>query len=1181
MNATRVTTVSGGTVVSLSANVGAVDPSVSRRSFQMGIYAANGTVPGALVASSATGTLVANSWNTVPMSATLAPNTSYYLVFNTNGTSATVNNLRYTNGGSSGWRTAGQTFGTWPSSFGAMSSQSVTFSMYATFAGDVTPPTVALTSPSAGDVGGVVALAATATDDSAVASVQFKVDGENVGAPDTQAPYTASWDTTELLDGTRRITAIATDAVGLTTTSAAVEARTTNPAALRILGPESGSTVNGTSVTVRYRKVGGWTAGDGKHVHLSLDGGDTKMDFDADGDQSWTFVGVPSGQHTVTVVVADGSHVEIPGSGGSVSFSSTAPDTAPPTVTMTSPATGATVGGSVQVAAQAQDDTGVAGVQFLLDGNPLGSEDTTSPYAVTWDSTTATNGSHTLTARARDAVNATTSAPVSVSVSNADPRASVGEWGPLTSWPIVAVHATLLKTGEVLMWDAWELPTAQAKLWNPTTNVFTDVPVGAGLFCAGQATDANGNLVVMGGHDGGQVGIKNVYSFDPDTRSWTRKPDMQYARWYPSVTQLPDGRMLTLSGMKTPYVFANTPEIFDPATNQVTTVPITTPEMHEEQYPQTAVLPNGEVLAISAEHGSVMTFDPATNEWANLGTTQVPFGAWTSFAPGKFLVTGGSATLDSYDPSNPVPSVKQAKILDMTSGSPVWSHVPDMATGRSFHNVTMLPTGDALVLGGSTTVNDFSATGTLTAEQWSPTTNTWRQLASPSRPRMYHSISMLMPDGRVLSAGGGRLAPAPDQLNMQMYSPGYLFKGARPTITSLPGQVTIGSTMDLVTPQAADIAKISLVSLGSITHTADWNQRFVDLPFTRSGDTLTVQAPASANIAPANYYMVFAVDSAGVPSMAKIVQLRTSAPVGDSTPPTVSLTAPAAGASVSGATTLAASASDNIGVSGVRFEVDGAPVGTEDGTAPYSISWSSTSAANGTHTVRAVARDAAGNSTSSAPVSVTVNNTAPTNGLVAAWSFNEASGSTVGDGSGNGNDGTLVGPVRTTAGKYGRALTFDGVNDYVTIPDAPRLDLGKAMTLEAWVRPSASSSWRTVLLKETPGALAYSLYSASGTNRPSAWLDGTSSVGSTALTLNTWSHLSATYDGARLKVYVNGVLRADRATTVNVPVSAEPLKIGGNAVWGEYFAGQIDEIRIYARALTAAEITADMNAPQP
>jgi hypothetical protein len=1177
---TRVTTSEGGKLQSLSANVGAVDASVARRSFQMGVYAANGSVPGALVASSATGTLVANSWNTVPISATLAPSTSYYLAYNTNGSSASVNNLRYVNGGSSGWRTGGQAFGTWPATFGAMSSQSATFSMHATFASDVTPPTVSLTSPTPGDVGGVVTLGATAADESGIASIQFKIDGDNLGAPDTQAPYTATWDTTGLLDGNRRLTAVATDTAGLSTTSAPVDVRTANPAAVRLLSPEPGSIVDGTSVAVRYRKVGAWLPGDGKHVHLTLDGGDTKMDFDADGDQSWTFTSVAAGQHTVVAVVADGSHVELGGSGGSVSFSSTAPDTVAPTVAVTSPAPDATVSGSVQVAAQAEDDNAVVGVQFLLDGNPLGSEDTTAPYAVPWDSTTVANGSHVLTARARDAVNATTSAAVTVAVSNSDPRASVGEWGPLTNWPLVAVHATLLKTGEVLMWDAWEIPTARAKLWNPTTNVFTDVPVGAGLFCAGQATDANGNLVVMGGHDGGQVGTKDVYSFDPDTRAWTRKPDMQYARWYPSVTQLPDGRMLTLSGMKTPYVFANTPEIFNPATNQVTTVPITTPEMHEEQYPQTAVLPNGEVLAISAEHGSVMTLDPATNTWTDRGTTQVPFGAWTSYAPGKFLVTGGSATLDSYDPSNPKPSLKQAKTLDMTSGTPVWRNVPDMATGRSFHNVTMLPTGDAMVLGGSTTVNDFSATGTLTAEQWSPSTNTWRQLASPSRPRMYHSISMLMPDGRILSAGGGRLAPAPDQLNMQMYSPGYLFKGPRPTITSLPGQATIGSTMDLVTPQAADIAKVSLVSLGSITHTADWNQRFVDLPFTRNGDTLTVQAPASANIAPANYYMVFAVDSSGVPSTAKIVQLRTSVPAGDATPPTVSLTAPTGGMAVSGATTLSADASDNVGVAGVQFEVDGAPVGAEDGTAPYSISWSSTSVANGTHTIRALARDAAGNSTSSAAVSVTVNNTAPTNGLVAAWSFNEASGSTVVDGSGNGNDGTLGGPVRTTAGKYGRALTFDGVNDSVTIPDAPRLDLGKAMTLEAWVRPSASSGWRTVLLKEAPGELAYSLYSASGTNRPSAWLDGTSSIGSTALALNTWSHLSATYDGARLKVYVNGVLRADRATTVNVPVTADPLKIGGNAVWGEYFAGQIDEVRIYSRALTATEITGDMNAPQ-
>lgn len=908
MNATRVTTTEGGKVVSMSANVGAVDASVARRSFQMAIYAANGSVPGALVASSSTGTLVANSWNTVPITATLAPNTSYYLAYNTNGSGANVNNLRYANGGSSGWRTSGQAYGTWPATFGAFSSQSATFSMYATLASDVTPPTVELTAPTPGDVSGVVTIAAAASDDNAVASVQFRVDGDNLGAPDTQAPYTTTWDTRGLLDGPRRLTAVATDTAGLTTTSAAVDVRATNPAAVRITAPDPGSTVNGTSVTVRYRKVGDWLPGDGKHVHLRLDDGDTKMDFDADGDQSWTFVGVPGGQHTVVAVVADGSHTEQPGSGGSVSFTSTAPDVVPPTVSVTAPSAGATVSGTVQVTAQADDDNGVAGVQFLLDGSPLGGEDTSAPYSVPWDTTTAVNGAHTLTARARDAVNTTTSAAVSVSVANTDPRASVGEWGPLTTWPLVSVHATLLRTGEVLMWDGWETPTAQARLWNPSTNVFTAVPVGAGVFCAGQATDADGNVIVMGGHDGGQDGITDIFSFDPDTRTWTRRGDMQYPRWYPSLTELPDGRMLTISGMMTPYDFANTPEIFDPATGQVRTVPVSTPEMHEEQYPQTAVLPNGRVLSISAEHGSVMTFNPATNAWTNVGTTQVPFGAWTSFAPGKFLITGGSATLDSYRPNDPVPSVRTAKVLDMTSGTPVWSNVPDMASARSFHNVTMLPTGDAMVIGGSTVVSDFSTTGTLTAEQWSPVTNTWKQLASPARPRMYHSISMLMPDGRVLSAGGGRLAPAPDQLNMQMYSPPYLFKGPRPTITSAPGQATLGSTMELVSPQAADIAKVSLVSLASVTHTADWNQHFVDLTFTRSGNTLTVDTPANANLAPPNYYMVFAVDSNGVPSMAKIVQLRGSAPSGDTTPPTVSVTAPAAGATVSGTVTLSADA---------------------------------------------------------------------------------------------------------------------------------------------------------------------------------------------------------------------------------------------------------------------------------
>ena len=295
-----------------------------------------------------------------------------------------------------------------------------------------------------------------------------------------------------------------------------------------------------------------------------------------------------------------------------------------------------------------------------------------------------------------------------MSVANTDPRARSASGGRSRLADSSRCTPRCSRPARCSCGTRGSCPTAQAKLWNPTTNIFTDVPVGAGLFCAGQATDANGNVIVVGGHDGGQVGIKDVYSFNPDTRSWTSKPDMHSRRWYPSVTQMPDGRMLTLSGMKTPYVFANTPEIYDPATGKVTTVPITTPELHEEQYPQTAVLPNGKVLAISAEHGGVMTFDPATNAWTKLGTTQVPFGAWTSFAPGQVPGHRRLGHARHLRPEQPGAVDEGGQGPRHDQWVPVWSHVPDMATARSFHNVTMLPTGDALVLGGSTAVNDFA-----------------------------------------------------------------------------------------------------------------------------------------------------------------------------------------------------------------------------------------------------------------------------------------------------------------------------------------------------------------------------------------------------------------------------------------------------------------------------------------
>jgi hypothetical protein len=163
-------------------------------------------------------------------------------------------------------------------------------------------------------------------------------------------------------------------------------------------------------------------------------------------------------------------------------------------------------------------------------------------------------------------------------------------------------------------------------------------------------------------------------------------------------------------------------------------------------------------------------------------------------------------------------------------------------------------------------------------------------------------------------------------------------------------------------------------------------------------------------------------------------------------------------------------------------------------------------------------------------------------------------------------------------------LSFDGVDDWVSVADSASLDLTSAMTLEAWVRPSAGgSSWRTVLLKEQPNQLAYALYGNEGTGRPSGhvFVGGDRDVRGAAgsVPLNAWTHLAAVYGGGSLRIFVNGTQAATVALSGNIATSASPLRIGGNAVWPEWFAGLIDEVRIYNRQLTQTEIQTDMNTP--
>ena len=192
-----------------------------------------------------------------------------------------------------------------------------------------------------------------------------------------------------------------------------------------------------------------------------------------------------------------------------------------------------------------------------------------------------------------------------------------------------------------------------------------------------------------------------------------------------------------------------------------------------------------------------------------------------------------------------------------------------------------------LVTGGSSGAGFNNATApALTAELWDPAQDTFTALASATRYRGYHSIALLLPDGRVLSAGGD------NEPNAEVFSPPYLFKGARPVVTSSPSSLTYGESFFVDTPDAASITAVTLVRLSAVTHAFDMNQRFLRLAFSQASGRLTVTAPSVAQIAPPGHYMLFVLNAAGVPSIAPIVRLNSGAvPTAPAAPTTLSATA--------------------------------------------------------------------------------------------------------------------------------------------------------------------------------------------------------------------------------------------------------------------------------------------------
>jgi hypothetical protein len=514
-----------------------------------------------------------------------------------------------------------------------------------------------------------------------------------------------------------------------------------------------------------------------------------------------------------------------------------------------------------------------------------------------------TNGTtYTFTVTATNAIGTSPpSAPSEATTPSPEPQ---GQWSSLQTFPLVALSSILMDNGKFIFWDGWQQPEPSV-VWDPATpQTFTTIDAPDSVFCDGAAQLPDGRIIVVGGYGGlstGQIGIVDTNIFDPATNTWTRVANMHLPRWYPTLTELSDGRYVAISGNSTDSVhWADTPEVYDPTTNTWTLLSkISTPQVHEEEYPFSYLIPNGNVLTIGPSEDVTYEMNVNAQTWTPVaGQSGVVNGSSVQYLPGKILYSGGASSVINTEPAQATTAV-----LDTTAATPVWRQTAPMLYPRVYHTLTMLANGKVLAVGGGTTSDQHViTTGVLPTEIWDPATETWSASAPIDAARNYHSTAVLMPDGRVLIAGGGHPNGLndPGQDSSQIYSPSYLFNGSRPTITSAPASTTYGSTISVATPDAASISAVNLVSLGTDTHQIDMNQHFVPLNFTAGANGLNVTMPSSSAIAPPDHYMLFILNKQGTPSIASIISIgQSTTPVVPSAPSGVSATAGNSSASVS------------------------------------------------------------------------------------------------------------------------------------------------------------------------------------------------------------------------------------------------------------------------------------------
>jgi PKD repeat protein len=448
---------------------------------------------------------------------------------------------------------------------------------------------------------------------------------------------------------------------------------------------------------------------------------------------------------------------------------------------------------------------------------------------------------------------------------SAQSPATVGQWSAVINTNYESIHTHLLPTGKLFYWSIQEKSLFPQLLDPATNNVTPAAAAGYQVFCSGHSFLADGRLFVSGGNLGDLVGVPNASIYDPLTNTWTRVPDMNAGRWYPTNTTLPSGDVLVVSGTISGSGDLNTlPQVWQASLG--TWRNLTSAQLALPLYPRMIVAPNGKVFYATPDQQSRYLDTSGTGSWSASARSNFGYRDYSSvvlYDTGKILMVGGGD-----------PPTATAETIDLTAATPTWKYVGSMAQARRQLNATILPDGKVLITGGSSGPGlDDAAAPVYLTEMWDPATGNFTPMASITKYRGYHSVSVLLPDGRVYS-GGGDVSGA----TAEIFSPPYLFKGARPSISSAPPRTSYGGNIFVGTPDASTISQVNVIRLASVTHSFNQDQRIVHLSFSTTTGGLNITAPANANLAPPGFYLLFLVNSNGVPAIGQFIQLTSNLP---------------------------------------------------------------------------------------------------------------------------------------------------------------------------------------------------------------------------------------------------------------------------------------------------------------